>query len=667
MSLFTPPNVRATDANGNPISGAKWRFTLTGTLTPADVYTTSVRDVPHTNPVEADSGGKFPAIYTNPAVTYRATLLDAADAPIPGFDFDPYITLAADDITYTPPGTGAEPTDIASHTDRGPLYVEAFRATGDTDTAVLAKAFAAWKIRKGRLEAEPGREYDLGTLDSETPVFTINGFEDGIFVGNGCTFHCETDAAIFATIFQIEASHNLTFQNMHGTDDGYMALPSEGARFLVLSGLDTANNGPSTNITFDKITAYRMTSGIQSRGETHLVSQIVLNRNCRFEQVYYPASFNEGGYDVTGGYTCVDCVRVYLPYGFKDHDLDIRVEHGGTETAGQQPILIKAYDNPSENLRLRVTFAGVLAYGSNPTVGALVQIEAQPSSGDRRFDNIELDITIEQGTTNPNNVPALGFLSYDAGDMEDSSAFNAATTNASAVITPAVTLERFKVGQEIVGAGIPDGTTVITIGATTLTLSANATATAAAASLRLRTANRFGNIRLKGDLSALTSPTKIKCGSTPIVPPVLTLDPGLTGLDIDDCDLVNFRIRVAQDREFMMMRGDLTTQKVRIPVSNLSGKAWVARANAVAFDSLAAGAAANMGRKVYSLVGYNVGGTVTNTATAIASLADSQGTAPTFTWGVGTNSIDVQPGGAPYTSANSIFRLEIQWEGGIPG
>lgn len=102
MSLFLPPNVRATDGNNTIISGAKWSFTLSGTTTPAPVYTTSARTTAHTNPVVANSVGRFPPIYLDPEITYRARLLDASDTLVPGYDIDPYIQAAGgSDQGYT--------------------------------------------------------------------------------------------------------------------------------------------------------------------------------------------------------------------------------------------------------------------------------------------------------------------------------------------------------------------------------------------------------------------------------------------------------------------------------------------------------------------------------------------------------------------------------------
>lgn len=85
--LFVLP-ARATDANGNPFSGAKLYFYASGTLTPQAVYTTDDLTTPHTNPVIADSGGMFPAIYYEPAMLYRGVCKNASES-VTLFDLDP--------------------------------------------------------------------------------------------------------------------------------------------------------------------------------------------------------------------------------------------------------------------------------------------------------------------------------------------------------------------------------------------------------------------------------------------------------------------------------------------------------------------------------------------------------------------------------------------------
>ena len=84
---------RATDSNGNTISGAKLYFYTTGTTTPASVYTDSALSAAHPNPVVSDSAGVFPAIFLDPDVIYRAILTTASDVEV--WDYDPINTAVS--------------------------------------------------------------------------------------------------------------------------------------------------------------------------------------------------------------------------------------------------------------------------------------------------------------------------------------------------------------------------------------------------------------------------------------------------------------------------------------------------------------------------------------------------------------------------------------------
>ena len=71
-------------------AGAQARFYLTGTTTPATVYAEPYVDggpnVPHGSTVDADAAARLPAIFFNPAITYRARLYTAAGVLLGDFD-----------------------------------------------------------------------------------------------------------------------------------------------------------------------------------------------------------------------------------------------------------------------------------------------------------------------------------------------------------------------------------------------------------------------------------------------------------------------------------------------------------------------------------------------------------------------------------------------------
>lgn len=78
---FTFPRETALDSNGAPLSGARLHFYESGTTKPADVYADTALTVPATNPVVADSAGRFPDIFLQ-AIDYKVVLADSGGATV---------------------------------------------------------------------------------------------------------------------------------------------------------------------------------------------------------------------------------------------------------------------------------------------------------------------------------------------------------------------------------------------------------------------------------------------------------------------------------------------------------------------------------------------------------------------------------------------------------
>lgn len=87
--ILADPLFDIVNANGAPISGARAYFYVTGGTTPANVYADNALTTPLTNPVIADSAGRFVPIFLDPAVTYRLVVKDADDVAITNGDVDP--------------------------------------------------------------------------------------------------------------------------------------------------------------------------------------------------------------------------------------------------------------------------------------------------------------------------------------------------------------------------------------------------------------------------------------------------------------------------------------------------------------------------------------------------------------------------------------------------
>jgi hypothetical protein len=92
MGNFQLPKTTVLDANGNPVSGGKLYFYLTGTSTPEAIYQDEANLTPHANPVVADSAGRVAPIYLQTSKTYKLVVKDAADTTL--YTIDPVKSYA---------------------------------------------------------------------------------------------------------------------------------------------------------------------------------------------------------------------------------------------------------------------------------------------------------------------------------------------------------------------------------------------------------------------------------------------------------------------------------------------------------------------------------------------------------------------------------------------
>ncbi|HZL00647.1 MAG TPA: hypothetical protein VFC47_12180 [Caulobacteraceae bacterium] len=148
--------LRAVDANGAPISGAQLQFYLTGTTTPTPVYTDKTLGTPLANPVVADGGGLFAPIFLDPAVTYRARLLNTTGGLIS--DNDPVggpLTIAAGSISAADLAAGAALANLG--------YTPLNRA-GDTATNLILAASTIGAASAGYLGAPVNEQDSAYTL-----------------------------------------------------------------------------------------------------------------------------------------------------------------------------------------------------------------------------------------------------------------------------------------------------------------------------------------------------------------------------------------------------------------------------------------------------------------------------------------------------------------------
>lgn len=79
--------IKAEDANGDRVNGAKLYVYVNNTSTPVTSYTDAALTTPHSSPIVSSAAGIFAAVYV-PAGTYRIQITDADDVALPGYPAD---------------------------------------------------------------------------------------------------------------------------------------------------------------------------------------------------------------------------------------------------------------------------------------------------------------------------------------------------------------------------------------------------------------------------------------------------------------------------------------------------------------------------------------------------------------------------------------------------
>lgn len=148
---FTLPALplRLTDANGNPLSGAKMYVFLAGTTTPTTFYTDSALSVPATNPLVADSGGLFAESYLAVG-TYKIRFQTAAGVTL--WETDDYKVLEESTAISFP--TSVKTSNFAvTADDRGKVFLVDASGPGSisvsADSATLGEGFPVFIVNTG--------------------------------------------------------------------------------------------------------------------------------------------------------------------------------------------------------------------------------------------------------------------------------------------------------------------------------------------------------------------------------------------------------------------------------------------------------------------------------------------------------------------------------------
>ena len=445
--------------------------------------------------------------------------------------------LAADGgaaLVGTADGTLQDVLDDFYTTDAmGVTFVEAYRGASDYATVQAAIAAFIAAGARGRLVWGKNRAYNYGAWNAGSPggpgnivLFPILGLRGAVLDFNGST-HTLATTGVQAIVFYLYNCQGVTIENIASCTDSGLVNGGDstlGGKMIVLD-VDASN--PTKDITIRDCRAFNMNAFLNvNPGSTgKRVTGIKLEGNCVADTCFYGGSFQENGDNVRGHLTCRNVGRGWFYYGVTGHDMDIFVEDTGTSTpAAESCILGKRKILDTKGNRIRATFSGVLKW----TV-SLVDLEHEPAAAPSIVDANDIQVNVVKGYTDPNAIFAVAFRSRIDGVGEETAAtFTGSIANGSPTVSAlSLAIGNFVAGQGITGTGIPAGTTILTVGASTLTLSVNATATNAAAVLTRLTKNVWSNIRLGGDIGSLKA---IKCFVGAVTTYDVYLDPAWSNM-----------------------------------------------------------------------------------------------------------------------------------------
>lgn len=135
--LLQPNRWRVTDANDDPVPGAKALFYDSGTTTPRTVYSDIGGTIPHPSPLVADANGVFAPVFALGGTAVKVVVTTSADVTL--YTLDPVVKVPASSSTASAiafvPTTEVPETDVQAAIE----YVRA--ELPDAGVSDFAKSF----------------------------------------------------------------------------------------------------------------------------------------------------------------------------------------------------------------------------------------------------------------------------------------------------------------------------------------------------------------------------------------------------------------------------------------------------------------------------------------------------------------------------------------------
>lgn len=163
MAFLADARLRALDASGNPLSGATLTIYNANTTTLTSVYSDAALSTPLTNPVTADSAGRFAQIFAAEGTTVDMTLKTSAGVTVVTYEDAVFVGDDSGDFERTVTGSGR------------------FKITGSAGTVMLQAGDPDPDDTGGTLVIEgwAGTQLVTLTLDAATTnttgALTVNG------------------------------------------------------------------------------------------------------------------------------------------------------------------------------------------------------------------------------------------------------------------------------------------------------------------------------------------------------------------------------------------------------------------------------------------------------------------------------------------------------------
>jgi hypothetical protein len=114
-TLLILPRLVLVDSSGRPLAGATLTFYAAGTSTLASVYTTAALTTPHSGTITSNAAGQFPAIYLDPANTYRIVAQTAGGVQLWAEDNVPAVGTGSSGGGGTPGTPGLSVAEVVCY------------------------------------------------------------------------------------------------------------------------------------------------------------------------------------------------------------------------------------------------------------------------------------------------------------------------------------------------------------------------------------------------------------------------------------------------------------------------------------------------------------------------------------------------------------------------